>query len=177
MIDCKWTRDFEGLGVVTEEPEAILYEARVVWRVRPGMVRSRDPLGRGSWSRGLRYLFEQRGDPSWSPGHPGSVTVLIDELALAAPIGATHEGVEMLILAGRGRGIGVWGGSQEPYKVYSGAFSQALHRFAFRLDNRMHRSKLESDLEIQLPDLVRLPQRRFYHHVAGAAAWSGPFEL
>lgn len=177
VIDAKWTSDFDGYGVVSHEPEAILYHPRVVWKVRPGQIRARDPLGRGPFARGLRYLFEQRGDPRWRPGQPGAVTVLVDELALVAPVAHVHEGIEMLILAGRGRGIGVWGGSQEPYKVYSAAFSQAIHIFAFHLANRMHRAKLESDLEGEsLPPLESLPPRQFFHHQQGAG-WSGPWEL
>jgi hypothetical protein len=189
VIDVKaqdWGEDCPGKGgsaldgVIATEPEAILYEPAVIWRVKLADIQAadRDPLGRNPFKRGLRYILEQRGDRQGGCG----VTVVVDEMLWAAPIDNTPMDVQLLVCTGMGLGIGMWGASQRPAAVYRNWFSEAIWAISFRLQTARDRNCLEADLGVpcaHLRDLSpAIPERRggdFVIYRQGESAWRGPF--
>jgi hypothetical protein len=132
-------------------------------------VRRPDPRGRDPWSRGLRYIFEQRGDPG---GHAG-VTVVVDEMVWVAPLEPCDE-IARLVCQGMGNGIGAWGATQRPARVYRNWFTEALWTISFRLQGARDRATLEADLGIPCASLQRLGQHRFQVYHQGDTDWSPP---
>jgi hypothetical protein len=169
-------------GVIATEPEAILYEPAVIWRVKLADVQASgtgaDPLGRNPFSRGMRYILDARGDRQGEYG----VTVITDEMLWVAPIDHTSTWIQLLICTGMGPGIGMWGASQRPAAVYRNWFSEAIWAISFRLQNARDRNTLAADLGIPCDVLGKLrpaePGVRggdFVVYRQGEDAWRGPF--
>jgi len=165
--------DWSGFGVVTANPEDVLYHPRVVFQPRMVDLMSPDPDGRDPWSRFLHYVYEYRGDPAWRPGQPASLVLVLDEAAILCPTDA-HPTIRDIVVSGRGRGLSVWASSQRPQKVFSSLLSESTHVLAWRLKLARDRGKLESDLGIGCDQLRTLPDHQFMYHRSGSDGWAGP---
>lgn len=171
-------------AVVSAEPEAILYHARVIWTPRIYDIRHPDPLGRDGFSRGLRYILEHRSDrpesrPQGKRAEP-SVTVLIDEGKQVSPP-ELHPDLDLLYTQGMGMGIGVITLAQRPFMVAGVASSEASWVVSFRMQLKMDRTKLTGDLGVDCEGLGRLRASKTEHEFMlfrqGANGWRGPWEL
>jgi ABC-type oligopeptide transport system ATPase subunit len=143
---------------------------QLVWQ--PTLTEIRNPardLSDG-FSRGLRWILEDLGDPHGEP----SVTVVFDEARWAV---ATQPNplIEALVCQGMGKGIGVFAASQNAFYVFPNLLSDAVHVFSFRLQTHNDRKKLENDVGGSLS--TRLGDHEFMYHRQGAMAWEGPFRL
>jgi len=154
-------------GVVSADPRAILYDARVVWQ--PDL---HSKKGIEDFQLGLDYIYEQRGDPSGRP----AVTVLFDEAKHSAPT-LPEPLVARLVFSGMGRGIGVWALSQSRYKVYPNLFSDAIHVITFRVQSARDRAVLEGDLGVPCEQLRTLGDHEWLYWRQGMTAWSGPHKI
>jgi hypothetical protein len=162
----------ERWGVVTPDPDAILYEPRVIWTPPPLVVRRPDPLHKDAYSRGLRNIFEQRGDPTGRP----SVTVVFDEGKWQIPA-EPNEYAMLLVHQGMGKGIGVWTLSQGVYGIFTPCLSDAKVIAAFRIQNKSHRSKLANDAQVDAEELAGLEQYEFMVYREGWPGFRGPAKL
>lgn len=176
--DCPRTGGSAADGFIATEPEAILYEPAVIWRVKLADIQAPDPLGRGPFARGMRYILDQRGDREGLCG----VTVVVDEMVWVAPIDSVSSWVQMLVCTGMGLGIGMWGATQRPAGVYRNWFSEAIWAISFRLQLARDRNAVQGDLGVDCEVLRRLalaqPDRRSGDYMVfrqGWEAWQGPF--
>jgi hypothetical protein len=176
--DCPRKGGSQADGVISEEPEAILYHPKVIWRPRLADVQASDPLGRNPWSRGLRYILEQRGDRGGEFG----VTVIADEMLWMAPVERVSSWVQLLVCTGMGLGIGMWGASQRPARVYRNWFSESIWAVSFRLRIKEDRERLQNELGVDCGPLLNLRPavkgRRSGDYLVmqqGDDAWRGPF--
>lgn len=176
--DCPAKGGSAADGVIATEPEAILYEPAVIWRLKLADIGAPDPLGRGPFARGMRYILDQRGDRQGVCG----VTVVVDEMLWVAPIERTPEQIQQLVCAGMGLGIGMWGASQRPAAVYRNWFSEAIWAVSFRLQISRDRNCLQADLGVPCDVLQRLALAKegvrggdYVVYRQGSDAWQGPF--
>lgn len=156
-------------GIVSSDPAAILYHPQVVWTPPLREIRHPDPKGRDSFTRGLSYLFEQRGDPNRECG----VTVVVDEMVWVAPL-EPHELMEVLVCMGMGRGIGMWGATQRNARVYRNWFSEAVWNISFRLKLARDRWTLANDTGINCDVLATLADHAFVVAHQAEQRWRGP---
>lgn len=160
-------------GIVTADPEAILYHPRVIWTPPLFAVRRPDPLGRDVYSRGLRYIFEHRGDPSGRP----AVTVVFDEGKWQIPTEPNPYAM-LLVHQGMGKGIGVWTLSQGVYGIFTPCVADAKVVACFRLASKRARTQLAGDLEVESADpLGGLEDHAFMVHLEGQDTFQGPMKL
>lgn len=168
-------------GAIVKTPEDMAAawwngQTQIVWQPPVSEIMRPDPGGRDGYSRGLRWIYEELGDPAGR----ASVTVYFDEGRVCVPT-QPNPYVLPLVTAGMGRGIGVWTASQNPYHVFGNAFSDAVHVFAFRVQNSRDRAKLEADLGMGcalLKDLestgIRPGVHEFVYWRQGEPDWLGP---
>jgi hypothetical protein len=167
IVDTKQVReDFadERWGVISADPAAILYHARVVWQVD-----LHSKKGLRDYERGLQYVYESRGDPGGRP----SVVLLLDEAKHSAPTEPAPL-LARIVFSGMGRGIATWAGTQTRYKVYPNLFSDAFHVISFRVQSGRDRGAVEGDIGVPCGPLLSLGDHEWMYWTQGATAWSGP---
>ena len=175
--DCPQKGGSAADGLISEEPEAILYHPKVIWRPRLADTTASDPLGRNPWSRGLRYILEARGDREGVCG----VTVVVDEMLWAAPVERVSSWIQLLVCTGMGLGVGMWGATQRPVRVYRNWFSESIWTVSFRLRLKDDRQRIEDELGVGcdlLRDLAPAAAGRSGHYVVYRQCdegWRGPF--
>ncbi len=153
--------------MITSDPNAILYEPRVVWQVD-----LHSKMGIEDYQRGLDYIYSSRGDPSGKP----AVTLVLDEAKHSAPT-EPEQLLARIVFSGMGRGIGVWAFTQTRFKVYPNLFSDAFHIIAFRVQSGRDRAAIEGDIGVPGAQLMTLEQHEFLYWRQGMTAWKGPFKL
>ena len=167
IVDTKQVHeDFadERWGVISSDPAAILYNARVVWQVD-----LHSKKGIADYERGLQYVYDHRGDPAGSP----AVVLLLDEAKHSAPT-EPEPLLARIVFSGMGRGIATWAGTQTRFKVYPNLFSDAFHVISFRVQSIRDRNALEGDIGVPCAPLLSLGDHEWMYWRQGATAWSGP---
>jgi hypothetical protein len=168
-------------GTVTADPEAILYEAQLVWQPDLRDVLHPDPKGQDAFSKGLQYIYDVRGDQGAALERrkpEPSVTVYFDEAYLTAPQGELNPWIPVLLASGMGRGIGVWASTQRGFKVHASFFSDAVHVVAFRLQNQLDLAKLRNELNAPTKEIQALDyaEHEFLYYRQGVG-WTGPYQV
>jgi hypothetical protein len=168
IIDSARKGQFDNLGVVSEDPDAILRNPVVVWR--PPLWAIDSPRGDFSdpWSTGLHYINTVRAQ--------SGVTVFFDEPRKTMPV-KPHRYVAEMVYQGMGRGIGVMAAPQGYSGIYRGMFDFAQQWFLFRVGSASERGCLAVALETDLPRLGQLKNGNFYHWRQGDPQCTGPFPV
>jgi hypothetical protein len=174
IIDTKGRNFNRGFGPVSDDPAVILTEPVCVWQ--PPLISVHRPARDLSdpFSRGLNYLLTVRAR--------SGCLIVIDELREVMPADP-HPLLRTIAAQGQGRppdgkGLGVWGATQQPFGVFPQLLHDAHDLFLFRLQSSAGRGVLDANLDVQAGGrLAGLPPHQFYYWRIGMADPGGPYQL
>jgi hypothetical protein len=187
IIDPK-RKDFQDWNP-TEDPEDILRRSRCVFQ--PPMSAVKRPARDWSdpYSRALHYVWNFRSAPRRTkPGKepPHTCTLFFDEAKLGAPSNP-HPLLLEMIVAGMGRGLGIWAAMQSVFGVSPDLIDNAMAAFLFAINNASQRGILVANLGVEsakpLADVARrrgqgdAPSHDFVYWRQGLANFAGPYNL
>jgi hypothetical protein len=170
VVDFARKGQFDHLGVVSEDPDAILRHPVVIFQPPPGAVARPAKDWSDPWSTALWYVRTVRARRG--------VCVYHDEARRTLSTRPHPLAAEMVDM-GMGQGVSVWVATQGFSGVYPPVFDNAVHWVCFRLASASQRGSLAASLEVDgLADrLAKLPPRVFLYWRQGMVNASGPHPL